>query len=153
MIKDAYEKLRKKYKVLPDFEKIDNEFEISTIEKKDFLIRNIKRKINEKLELLNNVLDKMVHPDPASLIEMVEAKCFDYDDRSQIFELHKKLLLLQKDILELDLLQDEKTDVDFIKKITEQWSSIRKEMLPNVRKLKDCWKETKEIRETLAYLG
>ena len=44
MVKKEYDVLKKKYN-LPDFEALDKEFEISTIEKPDFLLRNIKKKI------------------------------------------------------------------------------------------------------------
>ena len=49
-IKEEYEKLKEKHN-LPDFKEINNEFEITTIEKEEFLLREIRRKIYEKIEL------------------------------------------------------------------------------------------------------
>ena len=45
-IKKRYEELVKKYK-LPSFTSLNNEFEISTIEHEEFLLREIRRKIDE----------------------------------------------------------------------------------------------------------
>jgi len=48
-IEKEYGKLSKKFK-LPKFKEIDSEFEISNLENERFLIRNILRKVEEKLE-------------------------------------------------------------------------------------------------------
>ncbi len=48
-IKEEYEKLKHK---LPEFNRLNEEFEISRVEseyKKEFLLRDIRRKINDKL--------------------------------------------------------------------------------------------------------
>ena len=45
MIKDTYEKLKKKYS-LPAYDEVNNELEISTLESEDFLLRQIRKKIS-----------------------------------------------------------------------------------------------------------
>ena len=42
MVKEEYETLKKKYSNLPNYDKLDFEFEISSIEKPQFLLRRIK---------------------------------------------------------------------------------------------------------------
>ena len=49
-IKTLYQSLAKKHN-LPDYDKINNEFEIATIEHTAFLLREIRKKISEKVEL------------------------------------------------------------------------------------------------------
>ena len=62
MVKKTYDGLKKKYKDLPDFKILDFEFEISTLEKTDFLLRQIRKQMDQRLLALQNVLSVVLQP-------------------------------------------------------------------------------------------
>ena len=55
-VKEEYQKLAKKYK-LPKYNDIDLDFEVSAIDKKKFLLREIRRKMLDKFDGINGVLE------------------------------------------------------------------------------------------------
>ena len=55
----AYDSYKKKLK-LPDFNELDVEFEISSIEEEGFVLRKIRRKIVDKVIEFSDVLNRIV---------------------------------------------------------------------------------------------
>ena len=153
MVKKDYEVLKKKYN-LPDFEALDKEFEISTIEKPDFLLRNIKKKICEKLELAADLLAKLIQPETSSIADLYEYRCFSDKDKKSIFELYSKILYLHRKLLETDLLLDDAEDASIIRHAAKEWPVLRKQVIPFVKALEACWEKTPESEHVhREYLG
>lgn len=153
MVKKDYEVLKKKYN-LPDFEALDNEFEISTIEKPDFLLRNIKKKICEKMDVAAELLAKLIQPETTCIADLYEYRCFGDKDKKEIFALYSKVLYLHRRLLETDFLLDDNSDAAVIKLITKEWPDIRKQMIPFVKELEACWQKLPESEHAhREYLG
>ena len=89
-IKEKYQKLSKKYD-LPSFDYLNKDFEIFTIEHEEFLLREIRRKINDKVELYVKFLDELLNPE-TSITNMHESKLFNEKERNEIFSLYKRLI-------------------------------------------------------------
>ncbi len=153
MTKEEYEKLKKKYSKLPDYDKLDFEFEISSIEKPQFLLRKIKEKIEEKLEILINILSDILQPDTGSFATLYECNHFNEKEKQQILELYKKLMSLYRASLESHFILEDSTDVELIKQITDEWPGSRKQAVPILNKLKQCWHTSHQAKEILNYLG
>ena len=153
MVKKDYEVLKKKYN-LPDFEVLDKEFEISTIEKPDFLLRNIKKKISEKLELAAELLTKLIQPETTSIADLYEYRCFSEKEKKKIFELYSKVLYLHRKLLETDLILDDTEDANIIMHAAKEWPELRKQLIPFVKSLEACWEKTPESEHVAReYLG
>ena len=60
-LKENYEKLRKKYN-LPEFDKLDDEFEIRKIDYDLNLVREIKRLVSSRLLYISDLLDPILNP-------------------------------------------------------------------------------------------
>jgi len=75
MIKEAYDKLKKDHPILPEFDKINKEFQLSTIENEDFLLSEIKGKIADTIEPVIQVIERVIQPDPNMLSDMYESTC------------------------------------------------------------------------------
>ena len=143
MVKKEYEMLKKKYN-LPDFEALDNEFEISTLEKPDFLLRNIKKKICEKIELAADLLAKLIQPETSCIADLYEYRCFNDKGKKEIFALYSRVLYLHRQLIESDFLLDDHSDAAVITVISKEWPELRKQMLPFVKELGACWEKTPE---------
>jgi len=153
MVKKEYSEIKKKFPKLPDFSKLDDEFEVSDIEKSKFLLRQVKRKIGEKLENVIKLLEQILQPDPGSFADLYECSCFDAKTKKEILALYSRIMLLYRTIMESDLLNDEKKDAEVISDAFSAWPKLRVESAGYVEKLKACWKKPEEVKDVLEYLG
>ena len=106
-IEQEYNKLSKKYK-LPKFNEIDSEFEVSSLENERFLIRNILRKIAEKLEFYIDIIGNLVHPDASNISSMYEIRYLTNDEKNNMYLLFKKMMKTHRGIIGIVLNNDEK---------------------------------------------
>jgi len=149
-IKEKYQELSKKYK-LPSFNDIDNEFEISTIEEDAFLLREIRRKIAERIECYTDILENVLNPE--SLTNMLEARIFDDNERNEIFKINQKLMFLSRLSVEISIGEDDKKSSDYINQVFSEWDGIKKQYLKFIRKIKDSWTKETDGKEELKYMG
>ncbi|MBW2973418.1 hypothetical protein KY346_03425 [Candidatus Woesearchaeota archaeon] len=154
MVKKEYELLKKKY-ALPDFDVLDKEFEISTIEVDGgFLLREIKKKIKERLAHACEIITKMIQPETTSLSDLYEYRCFDDDAKKKIFEVFTKIMHLLRKVQETELILEATEDAKIIKEASDKWPDIRKQMIPFVKELEVCWEQMPESDQELKeYLG
>ena len=152
-MKEVYNKLKKEFN-LPDFDLLNNEFEIADIEPEGFLLREIKHKINEKLSSAADILTKLIHPETTTIVDLYEYRCFDDDAKKRIFELFSHILCLIRKLQETEFLLDAKEDAKIIKEAADTWPDMRKQMLPFLKEVKICWETIPESdHELKEYLG
>ena len=151
-IQKEYEKLSKKYK-LPKFEDINPVFEISTLENADFLLRGIIGKIVEKINFYTKFLEEFLQPDTSSLSSMHEIRFFSEEEKHRIYSLYKKLMRLDREAIETDLMQDEKREAGYISGTFNAWLELKNELLEYANKMKESWDKETSIEEDLGYLG
>lgn len=153
LVEKAYAKLKKEFD-LPDFDFLNKEFEIITIEPDAFFLREIKRKIRDRLNYAADILNKMIQPETTALSDLYEYRCFDDEDKQKIFELFSRIMYLSRKIVESEFLLDEKQDAAVIREVAEKWPKIRKELVPFMKSLEACWKEMPSSDHGLkGYLG
>ncbi len=151
-IEKEYNKLSKKYK-LPKFNGIDAEFEISSLDNAKFLLKNILRKISEKLEFYIEVIGSLVHPDGSSISSMYEIRFFSEDEKNGMYMMFKELMKIDRNIVEIILRNDEKELADFLNKFFSDWINIKKELLKYIEKMKDSWEKQSTIEDDIGYFG
>jgi hypothetical protein len=152
-VADAYNSLRKKHTALPPFTEVDRHFKISLLDSEEHLLEGIRQKMVEHLDMFTNALECLMNPDTASLRQMYEYRCFSDEDRNQMLELYRRMMLFDRELLELELVEDEKQAADIVRRITEAWPGLKKAMLPYIRKQKGCWESFKESKEIFKYMG
>jgi len=151
-IEKEYNKLSKKFK-LPKFKEIDEEFEISTLESPSFLIKNILRKIIEKLEFYIEVIGNLVHPDASSLSSMYEVRYFSDDEKNEVYSLFKKLMKADRGIIESVLNNDEKQQAKFLNTFFIEWLNMKKDLIVYITKMKESWEKQSTIEQDTPYFG
>jgi hypothetical protein len=146
-----YSKLKTKYK-LPEYKELDNNFQITTIEETSDLLRDIIKKIEDKIERYLKILEEIIQPD-SQISAMHEGSFFDNEEKEKIFSLYKKIMIIKRDIDQTELEATEEEKANLIKNINEEWEQIKKKLKPILEKLKNTWK--KEIKSTVKeeYLG
>ena len=150
-MKEEYEKLAKKYE-LPDFDSINKEFEISTIDTRDFLLREIRRKITEKIEIYIKSIEPILQPE-ASVSDMYECKIFDDKEKKNIYDIFKKMMFLHRFSTETSIDEDDKKTSEFLKKVWVEWPKIKKEFLNIISKMKNSWLNETNVKEKIGYMG
>ncbi len=150
-IRNKYEALRKKYK-LPGFDELDSEFEIGVIEAESGLLREIRKQISEKVSDVNSLFQTILQPD-TNLVDLYESRVFDEPEKRRLFELFKRLMVVDRTLMELAIENDEKLDAAFIKSFAAEWKKTKPELLRFVRKLRDSWEKDTEDGEKAGYMG
>ena len=150
-VKEKYQKLAKQYK-LPSFDSLNNEFEISTIEETEFLLREIRRKIDEKLELYAKVLEPVLQPE-ANVCDMHECKALNDEEKKIAYDIYKKIMHINRFSIETSIKEDNKKTSIFINKIWHDWDKIQKDFLNIIVKLKESWLSEGDSEEVLRYMG
>ncbi|MBI2673610.1 hypothetical protein HYX19_05080 [Candidatus Woesearchaeota archaeon] len=152
-LEKEYNNLKKKYK-LPDFEKLNNEFELSSYKDIDpkFLLRNIRKRIIEKVASIVRFLEEILHPSGQSIVIMNEIKFFDENKLNGINSLLKRFMLIARQSLVLDTGLNESENADFITAVLKEWPDLKKELRVIAIVLRDSWKE-EEKTDTESYFG
>jgi hypothetical protein len=150
-IKKDFEIIKKQYK-LPEWNILDFEFEISSIEEPNFLIRKIRSKIAERVEMFCKILEDILQPDTC-LSGLHECKFFNENQKKEIYSLYKKLMVIQRQTLHLSILNQDKDDAEFIIDIVNQWNEIKTSMSHWISQLKCNWEKETDVKEDVGYFG
>jgi hypothetical protein len=151
MMKDAYKKLQATYK-LPGYTELDNAFEISQIEGEGFLLRNIIKKILERVELYSKILEDLYHAE-SNIAAMYECNVFDSDEKKNIFRIYKRLLYYHRYAVELDLNYDEKTTAAYINEFWNEWQKLKVDLARIMAQLKTSWTTEGTEKKESGYFG
>ena len=151
-VKDEYEKLRKKYN-LPSFDSLDQEFDLSDLEKEKTVLMDIRHSIRDKLEFGNGILDTISQPDTGSVRAMMECSFFSESEKKKAFLLSQRLMALWRGTTEAQLLNTEKSDAELIKLCYKEWPEIKEQILPFVKTMKEHWQKSMTAKQELGYFG
>ncbi|MBN2454487.1 hypothetical protein JXB11_02990 [Candidatus Woesearchaeota archaeon] len=150
-VKEKYSGMCRKYK-LPPFEKLDAEFELSGIEQEDFILREVRKKIEEKLAAVRKVMEEVLQPE-SNLAGIYESRVFSEEEKKELFELYRKIMKFVRQGFELYVKADEKADANFISAFFREWESIKAGIGKMSSKLQDSWQKEMEGDEKLGYFG
>jgi len=150
-IKEKYLELSEKYN-LPSFEEMDNEFEISTIEKDGFLLREIRRAIIDKIELYIKFLEELLSPE-TDVSSMYESSVFNEGDRNELFEVYKKFMFFHRFSIEVSIDEGDDKTSNYLNQFFKEWNDLKRRFLIIVKKTKGSWIKNIHINEKLGYMG
>ena len=153
-IKQEYQILSKKYK-LPDFDVLDKEFEVSSIQdiNEKFLIRAIRRRINEKIAFFIRIIDGILHPVSSSVISTYENRFFSDEEKQEALKVMRKLMQLDRKGLKIDIDPDINLDVDFINNVFTNFNEIKSKIKKIAFKMEEAWSKEKEEKFSDIYFG
>ena len=125
-MKDEYNKIQKKFK-LPDFDDLNKDFEISSVETEPFLLRNIRNKLFENIEHVTAILDDLVHPD--KFTSLTESAVLTEQDKEMIITLYKQLMYYSRLALEISVEDSDDLNANFINEFYLFWNESKKILL------------------------
>ena len=152
-LKKEYLKLQQKYE-LPSFEELNNDFQIEKASENetDFLLREIRKLIAERLFNYLRFIESLLNPIGVPMFVYSIIKTLDVKDKDNLTEMYKKLAKKEVDLLELDIASTEEKEVEFIKDSYKLWQEIKKDILEVVEAIKKNW-DTKVEADKKDYFG
>ena len=125
----TYNELKEKHS-LPEFKRIAEDFDIEKIAEKEsiFLIREIRRTINEKLSAYMHLFETLINPTAPPMFIFSVLRGINGEDKEQIKEIYKELSKLQIEVMKLDTIYSEESEVAFVKKSFDRWQELKKEI-------------------------
>ncbi len=128
-IKKQFEPLKKKYK-LPEFSKLNEEFEIEKIQEKetDFLLREIRRAISDKISAFLRFFELFVNPQAAPVFVLVSLKNLSSKEKEIIERAYKELVSLELAAVSLDISYNEAQEAQAILRVMKKWQELKPEL-------------------------
>ncbi|MBU0894733.1 MAG: hypothetical protein KKF48_00520 [Nanoarchaeota archaeon] len=129
-LKESYLDLQKKYG-LPDFDNFNKEFGIeraSDVET-DFVIREIRKIVSEKLSNYLRFVETILHPINTPMFVFSIIKSIGIKEKDILTEIYTKLAKIEIRLIELDLSFVEEKEVIFIRDSYNIWQEIKKDLL------------------------
>ncbi|HIH17421.1 MAG TPA: hypothetical protein HA282_01810 [Nanoarchaeota archaeon] len=150
-LKKEYTKVKVKYK-LPEFAKLNSEFEIEKLagKKTDFLLRGIRRNIEQRAGNFLKMLEEFVNPSFASVASLTLMKSFTERERLLVKNSYENIvdLMLKAAILEIDY--NEKREAGFINDAVKIWEVTKKDLAELMVTAERIWKQ-KIVDEKVDY--
>ncbi len=149
----TYDKLKQKYE-LPDFKELSEDFDIEkTIDKESlFLIREIRRTINEKLSAYTHLFETLLNPTATPMFMFSILRGIDEDNKKKIKEVYKKLSKLQIKAIKLDTIYSEQAETEFIENSFNEWQDLKKIIYNIIEKFDENIEEDNSSKER-GYFG
>lgn len=134
--KVEYAKLQKKYS-LPSFNDLNNDFEIDKLDKDtDFLLRDIRKKMLEKIVNSIGFLEMLVNPMNAPRMYIPYIKSMTSEDKDLIDKMYGVFADISLMSLELEIEDTEKKEVELINHMVKTWNSFRSDFYSLVVKMR-----------------
>ena len=148
-LEDDYSKLKSKYD-LPEFEKLCEDFDVEKLVEKDtmFLLRNIRRTINEKLAAYINLFESLINPSSPPIFVFSILRGLSTEDKERMREIYKKLSRTQLQVMKLDVQYAETLEAKFISSSFKLWQSIKPEILEIVKSFERNFEKDNEAKKS-----
>lgn len=154
------EKLKRNYEFkrvlfnLPNYEEMAKEFEIEKVSEKEteFLLREIRRTMIEKISAYIHLFETILSPSSGSLLIFSILKNLTEEDKKRIKEIYKKLTKIQISSIKLDTSYNEKSESDFVKEINTLWKEIKNPIIELFEKFENNF-ETEIPNGNNCYFG
>jgi len=149
----AYDELKQKHN-FPEFKELAQDFDIEKIQDKEsiFLIREIRRSINEKISAYIHLLENLINPNAPPMFVFSILRNISPKDKETIKEVYKTLSKTQLETMKLDTIYNEEQEVKFINDIFKTWQELK----PTIHKLIETFEtnfETDDTSKERSYFG
>ncbi len=136
-----YNQLSKKYDI-PDFNILNNEFELEIIEREEFPLRQIRRRIVDRLVIFCKIIEEIIFPSGQNHLNNHEIRFFTEEDRKALLDLHKKMMSYERQSLVLNISSsNEEEDAKYIKQLSTDMLEFKIKILEVVKKMQNSWKQ------------
>ena len=125
-LKSAYDEIKQKHN-LPEFEKLAEDFDIEkNVDKESiFLIREIRRTINEKITAYLHLFETLINPNAPPMFIFSILRNNSDKNKDIVREIYKILSKIQIEAMKLDTIYGEDAEIKFIKETFVVWQELK----------------------------
>ena len=125
-ISEEYNMLKEKFN-LPNFDRLTEDFDIEkNIEKETkFLVREVRKTIQEKLSAYLNLLETLINPVSPPIFVLSLLKNISTEDKEVMKKVYSRLSKLQIKVMGLDLIYSEEEEANFVNISFNEWQEIK----------------------------
>ncbi len=148
-----YNKIASKHH-LPEFRKICEDFDIEKMSDKkcNFLIRDIRIEINNKISSYVNLFETLINPGPSSIFIFSVLKNLSDSDREEIKGIYKRLIKIQMIAVKLNTIYREDKEIEFIKDIFEKWQDLKLRVYKVLENIESNFDKEEKVKQN-SYFG
>jgi len=152
-LKQAYLNLQQKHN-LPEFTNLAQDFDIEKIQDKEttFLLREIRRAINEKITAYTQLFETLINPNAPPMFVFSILRNISTENKDTIKKTYKTLSKIQIEAMKLDTIYNETAEAKFINDTFDTWQELK----PTIHKLIENFKtslETDDNSKKRSYFG
>lgn len=149
----TYSEIAQKHS-LPEFKKIAEDFDIEKIQDKEslFLIREIRRAINEKITAYLHLFETLINPSAPPMFVFSILRNMSEADKETIKKIYKALSRTQIEIMKLDTIYNEKEEAKFINETFIIWQEFKPTIFKLIENLETNF-ETDDTAKKRSYFG
>ncbi len=151
-IEKRYDALAEEYD-LPDYNSLDLEFEIYSLEDAKYLLRAIMEKMVQKIYDAVKILEDALYPDASSYSSIYETRVMDEADKDKILRLHKEMMILLRKSLCIAINHEDQEIAKFICEVFSKWQRLKLGFKEIADKLKQAWESETFKDESIKYMG
>lgn len=150
-MKSTYNELFAKFS-LPVWEELEREFEIEEADKPNLTLREIRRKMVEKISKHAKSIESILHPD-GDLCSLYECQNVTDENKSKLFNVLKQLKALELHSAEVSVKNLDEKNAEFINSAFETWNLLANEIENFYKELKAGWQREDAEQAIQEYFG
>ncbi len=149
----AYDEIRDKYS-LPEFKRISEDFDIEKIsdKKPNFLTRDVRKAINEKIIAYLQLIETLINPNTPPMFVFSILRNISEEDKNSMKDIYKKLSAMQIKVMKLDTIYNEEKEAKFINEIFNMWQDLKLEIYKIMSNFKSSDNDNDTLTKT-SYFG
>ncbi len=150
---EEYELIRTKYQ-LPDWNKLEEDFDVSKAftEARGIILRDIRRKMNEKVSSYLHLLETFLNPQATPMFIMNVLKNLKDSDWEEIRRIYKELAKIQFKQILADTIYSEEKEAEIINEISGIWNNEKLNLAKIIRTLDKNYSENSNNKKK-SYFG
>lgn len=145
-LKKDYLKIQKKYN-LPEFDKLNQDFSIEKTadSETDFLIREVRKLIAEKMSGYLRFTEMLLNPTNAPIFVFSIIKNLGVREKKELSEMYKKMAKNEIKLIEIDIEFSEEKEAEFIKDSYKLWQRLKRDFLNILNAIEKNWDNKFEV--------
>lgn len=144
-LKMAYFKLSEEH-LLPIFSELNEEFQIERVAEieTDYIIREIRRAVSEKISNYLRVIETFLNPSGAPMFLLSAIKCFGVDEKENLSKIYNKLAKNEMALLRLDVQYNIEKEVKYLNDSHRLWGEVKVDFLKILDLIDSKWEDEEE---------
>ena len=139
---------------LPEFKEIAEDFDIEKIQDKEsiFLIREVRRAINEKISAYIHLFETLINPNAPPIFVFSILRNITAEDKDIIKKIYKALSRTQIEIMKLDTIYKEENEAKFINETFIIWQELKPTIYKLIERFESSFEEDDSSKKR-SYFG